>query len=293
MASSKREKELARQRAERQAARRAAAERKRKQRNAILASALAALLLVGLGTTAVIALTGGDDTPETLAADPTPSPAASQQPPSEQPSAEPSASAQPSAPPPAAQPAGASCTYTPRGEAARPVQPPPTTAEGLDVPLAATIATDRGDIRIDLLGDRAPCTVNSFRSLATQNYYSDTPCHRLTTSGIFVLQCGDPSGSGRGGPGYAFADENLQGATYPRGTVAMANAGPGTNGSQFFLVYKDSQLPPSYTPFGTIAAGLEILDTVAAAGAAPAGPGGNTAPNLPVQIKTVTVAPRG
>ena len=293
MASSKREKELARQRAERQAARRAAAERKRKQRTAIIASVVAALLLVGVGTTAVLALTGGDDTPSTLATEPTPSAEPSEPPPSEQPSAEPSPSAQPSAPAPPAQPAGASCSYTPRGEAARPVQPPPATAEGLDQPLVATIATDRGDVRIDLLGDKAPCTVNSLRSLATQDYYSNTPCHRLTTSGIFVLQCGDPSGTGRGGPGYAYADENLEGATYPRGTVAMANAGPGTNGSQFFLVYKDSQLPPSYTPFGTITAGLEILDTVAAAGAAPAAQGGNTAPNLPVQIKTVTVAPKG
>ena len=290
MASSKREKELARQRAERQAARRAAAERKRKQRNAIVASVVAALLLVGVGTTAVLALTGGDDTPSTLATEPTPAAEPSQQP-SELPSEQPAASPEPSAP--AAEPAGVSCTYTPRGEPARPVQPPPATAEGLDQPLVATIATDRGDLRIDLFGDKAPCTVNSLRSLAQQDYFSDTPCHRLTTSGIFVLQCGDPSGTGRGGPGYAFADENLEGATYPRGTVAMANAGPGTNGSQFFLVYKDSQLPPSYTPFGTITEGLEILDTVAAAGAAPAGPGGNTAPNLPVQIKTVTVAPKG
>jgi peptidyl-prolyl cis-trans isomerase B (cyclophilin B) len=294
VASSKREKELARQRAERQAARRAAAERKRRQRNAIVASVVAAVLLIGVGTTAVLALTGGDETPSTLTADPTPVPEPSEQPPSEQPSAEPSVSAEPAAPPPPpAEPTGVTCTYTPSGEPARPVQPPPTTPEGLDQPLVATIATDRGDLRIDLAGDKAPCTVNSLRSLAEQDYFSDTPCHRLTTSGIFVLQCGDPTGTGRGGPGYQFADENLEGGTYPRGTVAMANAGPGTNGSQFFLVYKDSQLPPSYTPFGTITEGLEVLDTVAAAGAAPAGPGGNTAPNLPVQIKTVTVAPRG
>src|SRR5947209_6377383 len=104
----------------------------------------------------------------------------------------------------------------------------------------------------------APCTVNNFRSLIARHFYDNTPCHRLTTQGIYVLQCGDPSGKGTGGPGYTFADENLKGAKYPRGTVAMANSGPGTNGSQFFLVYKDTQLDPNYTPFGTITKGLDI-----------------------------------
>jgi peptidyl-prolyl cis-trans isomerase B (cyclophilin B) len=289
VASSKREKELARQRAERQAARRAAAERKRKQRNIVVGVVLAVLLLAGVGSAVGLALSGNDGA-STLATEDTgvatePSPEA-QLPASPSPSAEASASAQ------ASPQGGTTCTYTERGEAARPVELPPANPEGLDQPLVATIATDRGDIRIDLLGEQAPCTVNSFRSLAAQDYYADTPCHRLTTQGIFVLQCGDPTGTGRGGPGYAFADENLEGASYPRGTVAMANAGPGTNGSQFFLVYQDTQLPPDYTPFGTISAGLDVLDTVAASGSTPAGPGGNTAPNLPVQIKTVTVEPK-
>jgi peptidyl-prolyl cis-trans isomerase B (cyclophilin B) len=172
-----------------------------------------------------------------------------------------------------------------------PVELPPATGALAQQAGTATIATDRGNVVIDLLEAEAPCTVNSFASLAQQRYYADTPCHRLVTSGIFVLQCGDPTGMGTGGPGYAYEDENLEGATYPRGTVAMANAGPGTNGSQFFLVFQDSQLPPAYTPFGTITEGLDILDTVAASGAAPPGPGGNTAPNLPVQISDVTVAP--
>ena len=95
-------------------------------------------------------------------------------------------------------------------------------------------------------------------SLAEQGYFDDTTCHRLTTQGIFVLQCGDPTATGGGGPGYSFEDE-LDGAEkYPAGTIAMANAGPDTNGSQFFLVYEDTELPPSYTTFGTIDdAGLE------------------------------------
>ena len=130
----------------------------------------------------------------------------------------------------------------------------------------ATIKTNRGDIVINLLNSKAPCTVNSFVYLAGKNYFSNSTCHRLVTTGIFVLQCGDPTGTGQGGPGYRFADENLAGATYPAATVAMANIGPGTNGSQFFLVYKNTTLQPNYTPFGTIAAGLDVIRKVAAAG---------------------------
>ena len=105
----------------------------------------------------------------------------------------------------------------------------------------ATIKTNRGTIVLDLLNHKATCTVNSFIYLAAKNYFNNTPCHRLTTAGIYVLQCGDPTGTGSGGPGYKFANENLAGAKYTQGTVAMANAGPGTNGSQFFLVYRNSQ----------------------------------------------------
>jgi peptidyl-prolyl cis-trans isomerase B (cyclophilin B) len=152
-----------------------------------------------------------------------------------------------------------------------------------------TLATDQGDIVFDADSAAAPCTINSLRSLAEVGYFDGTPCHRLTTQGIEVLQCGDPTGTGGGGPGYEFADENLDAATYDRGTVAMANAGPGTNGSQFFLVYGDSPLPPAYTPFGTITSGLEVLDEVAAAGSTPPGDG---APELPISIQTVSVEPK-
>jgi peptidyl-prolyl cis-trans isomerase B (cyclophilin B) len=118
----------------------------------------------------------------------------------------------------------------------------------------------------------APTTVGTIAWLANQGFYNNTSCHRLTTQGIFVLQCGDPAGSGRGGPGFSFADENLPTAgadgtyIYPRGTVAMANSGPDTNGSQFFLVYQDSALPPNYSVWGQITEGLEVLDNVATAG---------------------------
>jgi peptidyl-prolyl cis-trans isomerase B (cyclophilin B) len=141
--------------------------------------------------------------------------------------------------------------------------------------------------------------VNSFTSLVRQGFFNGTTCHRLTTSPTMgVLQCGDPTGSGTGGPGYRFPNEYPsnqyritdpaleQPVTYPRGTLAMANAGPGTNGSQFFLVYKDSQLPPNYTVFGTIdQTGLATLDKIAAAGTADGSQDGK--PKNEVQVKSI------
>jgi len=150
--------------------------------------------------------------------------------------------------------------------------------------------TNRGSIVLKLDAVKAPCTVNSFVYLASKKYFDATPCHRLTTAGIFVLQCGDPTGTGGGGPGYEFADENLAGAVYPAGTVAMANAGPGTNGSQFFLVYKNTTLAPNYTPFGTITSGLDVLTKVAAAGDDDSNGPGDGKPKLAVDITGITTA---
>ena len=130
----------------------------------------------------------------------------------------------------------------------------------------ATVTTSVGKIVFELSA-KTPCTENSFAFLASKKYFDSTPCHRLLNApGFAALQCGDPSGTGLGGPGYKFADENLTGATYPRGTVAMANSGPGTNGSQFFFVFKDSKFAPNYTPFGRVTSGLDVLDAIAAAG---------------------------
>ncbi|WP_251092605.1 peptidylprolyl isomerase [Streptomyces sp. Caat 7-52] len=157
------------------------------------------------------------------------------------------------------------------------------------------LATTCGDIGIALKTSAAPHTVNSFDFLAGEGYFDHTKCHRLTTQGIYVLQCGDPQGTGTGGPGYTLPDENLKDKslknnTYPAGTVAMANTGQAhTGGSQFFLVYKDSPLPPSYTPFGTIdAAGMKVLDKIAKAGENTGG--GDGAPNATVVIDKATVA---
>ena len=192
--------------------------------------------------------------------------------------------AEPSA---AGTPAGTACSYPSSGSAAKPVDPP-AEAAGVSGEVPVTIETSAGAVHATLDADATPCTVNSFVSLADQGYFDDTPCHRLTTQGIFVLQCGDPTGSGSGGPGYTFDDELSGQETYPAGTLAMANAGPDTNGSQFFIVYGKTPLPPSYTVFGTVGAeGLATVKAVAQKGVA--GGGADGPPATPVQITTVSV----
>ncbi len=160
-----------------------------------------------------------------------------------------------------------SCEYPEAGNPAKPVDPPPADNVAHSGTVSYTLAFANGDVEMTLDRAKAPCTVNSFAALASQGYFDKTACHRLVDKGIFVLQCGDPSGTGRGGPGYTFADETNQSDTYPAGTIAMANAGPNTNGSQFFLVYSDSQLPPDYTVFGTIDdKSLDVIAEIASQG---------------------------
>ncbi|WP_283843589.1 peptidylprolyl isomerase [Kitasatospora humi] len=156
-------------------------------------------------------------------------------------------------------------------------------------PYHATLHTGQGNVTFQALTTAAPCTTFSFRFLSDHHYYNGSHCHRLTTKGIFVLQCGDPTGTGSGGPGYSFNDENLAGATYPAGTVAMANAGPNTNGSQFFFVWQDTKLPPAYTPFGKVTAGLDVLRKIAAAGEDDQNGPGDGFPTLPVDIHAVQI----
>lgn len=202
--------------------------------------------------------------------------------------------------------AKAPCRYVSDGStAARKVNKPPATPP-TDLPASITISTNQGDIPVTLDAQHAPCAVNSFVSLAKQGYFDRTSCHRLSTQGYFVLQCGDPTGTGRGGPGYTFADELVdndprlqpcgneagqQYCTYNAGTVAMANAGPNTNGSQFFLVYGNSKFPPDYTVLGNMdAAGLKVVKQIAAAGVGtPNGIGpGDGSPKDPVVISGVS-----
>jgi peptidyl-prolyl cis-trans isomerase B (cyclophilin B) len=182
---------------------------------------------------------------------------------------------------------GKACTYESDGsQPAKKVDLPPDHA-AVSGDVAVTITTNAGEIPATLDADTTPCTVNSFVSLADQGYFDKTTCHRLTTQGIFVLQCGDPTASGSGGPGYQFPDELSGRETYPAGTLAMANAGADTNGSQFFIVYDDSQLPPSYTVFGKVdAAGLKVVQEIAAKGTVNGGPDGP--PKETVGIESVT-----
>jgi peptidyl-prolyl cis-trans isomerase B (cyclophilin B) len=157
-------------------------------------------------------------------------------------------------------------------------------------PYVARMHTTQGLIVVQALTAQAPCTTFSFRFLAQRGYFNQTHCHRLTTAGIFVLQCGDPTGTGSGGPGYRFNDENLAGATYPAGTVAMANAGPNTNGSQFFFVTKNTVLPPDYTPFGKVIGGMAVLRKIAAAGDDSQNGPGDGYPHRFVEFRHIQIA---
>ena len=147
-----------------------------------------------------------------------------------------------------------------------------------------TLKTNCGDIVFTTFGSKAPLTVTAMSYLANNKYFDNSVCHRIVTQGIYIIQCGDPTASGSGGPAWSYPDENLPtgtGNTYPAGTVAMANSGPNTNGSQFFFTYKDgSQLGPNYTIWGKVVKGLDILNYIASKGIGADG----TAPAQPFEI---------
>jgi len=194
---------------------------------------------------------------------------------------------------------GANCQYpASQDKPAKPVKAPRTGKVPTDpAQVSASMATTQGNIGLMLANNESPCTVNSFASLVSQGFFNGTKCHRLTTSPeLGVLQCGDPKGDGTGGPGYEFANEYptdqyaandpkaQEPVLYPRGTLAMANGGPNTNGSQFFLVYRDSELPPQYTVFGKIQDdGLATLDKIAKGGVAGGGMDGEPATEVTVK----------
>ncbi|MGW2862942.1 peptidylprolyl isomerase [Streptomyces sp. NPDC001205] len=255
VSSEQRRRQLAREKFERQQQRREAARRRARRRNTIIAAALAVVVAAGGAAFATGAFS--DDGKKADAAAPSDSPAP-----------------------------------TPSGS------PEPKMAVDAKAKYDLALKTNAGDIKIAMDAAKTPHTVNSFKSLADKGYFNNTKCHRLTTQGIYVLQCGDPKGTGSGGPGYTIPDENLTGlgkagtdgtVTYPAGTVAMANTGqPHSGGSQFFLVYKDSKLPPTYTPFGTMdAAGLKAVEDVAKEGVE--GGAGDGAPKKAVTIEKAAV----
>ncbi|MDL5200418.1 peptidylprolyl isomerase [Streptomyces sp. ALI-76-A] len=267
-----RKRQLAREKFLRQQQRRTAARRKARMRNSVIASVLGVILVGSLALYTTGTLKGDDDKAN----------AGSE--------TSPSAEAPSKAPDPCEKPAaGKVKTATWKKEPAMTIDK--------SAAYSMRLATTCGEIDIALKTSAAPHTVNSFSFLAGKGFFDHTKCHRLTTEGIYVLQCGDPTGSGSGGPGYTIPDENLKDKSlksniYPAGTVAMANTGQkNTGGSQFFLVYQDSQLPPSYTPFGTVSeSGMKVLKKIAGAGAQAADPTtGNTAPNATVVINKATV----
>lgn len=263
VSSEQRRRQLAREKYERQMQRRAEAQQRAKRRNAVIGASLAVVVLAAGGAWA-----GGvfdsKDKPKGSNPQAAPTPSAAVTP------------VKGCNPPAAGQPNG------------KQWKTEPALSVDTKATYTATLDTSCGKVTIALDAAKAPHTVNSFAFLSGEQYFDHVKCHRLTTEGIYVLQCGDPTGTGSGGPGYQFPDENLSGATYPAGTVAMANAGAGTNGSQFFLVYKDTQLPPNYTPFGKITGGLDVLQNIAGGGVQ--GGGGDGAPNAKVVLNSVVTA---
>ncbi|HEX2074549.1 MAG TPA: peptidylprolyl isomerase [Geodermatophilus sp.] len=277
MPTNKQRRQAAQRRLQRQLERRAELARKRRRTLLIVVTALAVLLVLG----GVWLITGGGGDDETTAA------------------ADPTATPTTGAAAPSTNPDGTvTCTYTPDTsgnpnltDVGTPPAPESTQAQGTTTLL---MRTGQGEIPLTLDRAKAPCAAASFTYLAQQGFFDGSPCHRMVNGEAFgVLQCGDPSGTGQGGPTYKFAEEVTPETTYPRGTIAMANSGtPGSTGSQFFLVFTDSQLPPNYTVVGTVdQAGLAVLDGIAAAGndgSMEPSPGGG-APNVPVTIESMTV----
>jgi peptidyl-prolyl cis-trans isomerase B (cyclophilin B) len=180
-----------------------------------------------------------------------------------------------------------SCEDEPTGDAARSVRPPSPTGVATSGAISYDLDMTEGTVRITLDPVRAPCTVHSFVSLAEQGFFDETRCHRLVDSSIFLFQCGDPTGTGRGGPGYTLAPELDGTESYTKGVVAMAN-----DGSQFFLVYRDSTAldkTPDYTIFGDVdASGIPVLERMAAEGQDGKNPEGGGRPNNPSEIVKAT-----
>lgn len=298
MAGSKRERELARAKYERQQARRAEQADRRRRNQRIIAVVVVVALVIGSLAWVILSRTSSQDSAAgsaTPAASPTasaPSPTASGA----------ASSAAPATPAASAAPSGSaapSATVDPAlGEASvlDCTAPGPVRSDDIRFDTAPTdaatgsitFATNCGDIVV-ALDPAATATTASMAFLAQQGFFDATACHRLTTAGIFVLQCGDPAGNGTGGAGYTLPDENLPAegeANYPAGTVAMANAGPGTGSSQFFIVYDDTTLPSGYTIWGQVTEGLDIVKEIASVGVGDGTADGT--PRQPVVIESAT-----
>jgi len=254
---------------------RAAEARRNKQ---VLGVVLAMLLVIGGFVGVSLALNKDDKTV-----------AAGQ--PSAQPTGQPTEQASATATTPAVSVAG--CVTPPKVPTDKRTGTLPDKLTAAGKTFVATVTTNCGVITMELDGAKAPQTVASFLGLARSGYWADSPCHRLTTSRIFVLQCGDPTGTGGGTPGYGFGVENAPADfTFGPGTLAMARTtDPQSNGGQFFIVYMQTVLkdPAGYSIFGKITSGIDIVDKIAAAGATKPDANGNTAPVQPISILKVDV----
>ena len=273
MSTQKQRREAARRKLERQLEARQERARRRRRGN-LIASVVGALVVVGVLITFLV-FTGNDKK----------SPAATGSTP---PSGSTSASVSPPAAAAAAKPYP--CAFT---KSATPAAKKATVPTDSTPPKKGTVdlavKTSRGNLTIQLDRAFAPCAVESFESLATQGYYDRSPCHRLVTSGIFVLQCGDPLGTGAGGPGYTINDEYTGKENYARGVVAMANTGsPNSSGGQFFIMTKDSNtgLGKTYSVVGKVTSGMGVVDKVAAGGVSATT--GDGKPKLPISIESMT-----
>ncbi|GAA3267778.1 MULTISPECIES: peptidylprolyl isomerase [Dactylosporangium] len=280
-----RQRAAARARLEREMAERAEQSRGRRRRNTIIAAGAGALIVVLAAAWVVIALTGDDK---------------------KQAAADPSASATPT-----------KCTWLPLVDPSASASPdpetakntkdvgtPPATGEARTGTQTMTLDTSVGTVKIEVDTAHAPCAAESFTYLASKNFFNDSICHRLVVQNIYVLQCGDPSGTGYGGPSYRYAEENLptgKRPAYGRGVVAMANTGqPASTGSQFFIVYKDiAKLDANYTVIGRVTEGLDLIQKVADAGVIPdpsaPAPDPSTGPSdgkpkTEVRIKSLTMS---
>jgi peptidyl-prolyl cis-trans isomerase B (cyclophilin B) len=194
----------------------------------------------------------------------------------------------------AGQKLAAGCTAPPANQATPKQQKEvPAKATAAGTTFVATVKTTCGDMTFELDGAKAPQTVASFINLAKTGFWAPSPCHRVTTQGIYVLQCGDPTGTGQGGPGYTFGIENApKDGKYATGVLAMARTqDPNSNGGQFFITYKETQLPTDgggYTIFGKVTKGLDIVEKIAANKALPPSPTDGT-PVSPISILSVSV----
>jgi cyclophilin family peptidyl-prolyl cis-trans isomerase len=279
--TNKQRREAAQRHLQRQLERRAEQAKRRRRNMGIVAVVVAALVVAGVILLGTGFFDGDDDGGADAAAGSSAAPSDT--------AAAPSVAAAPST----NADGTVACDYAPSegGEVFDVGTPPDADAVPAEGTVELALATNQGDVTLALDRSIAPCAVQSFTYLAGEGFFDDTPCHRLTTSAsLSVLQCGDPSGTGTGGPSYRFAEEVTPETSYPRGTVAMAkSAAPSSTGSQFFLVYADSQLPPDYTVVGTVdEAGLAVLDAVGEAGVE--GGAEDGAPAEDVTIETATVS---